>query len=34
MGGHYEMETIKGSKFEAEIPQFSLDSPFTTSKLN
>ena len=28
MGGHYEMETIKGGKFEAEIPQFSLDSPF------
>ena len=34
MGGHYEMETIKGSKFEAEIPQFSLDSPFTSNQLN
>ena len=34
MEGHYEMETIKGVKFEAYIPQFSLDSPFTSKKLN
>ena len=34
MEGHYEMETKKGAKFEAYIPQFSLDSPFTSSKLN
>ena len=34
MGGHYEMETIEGKKFEAIIPQFSLDSPFTSKELN
>ena len=34
MEGHYEMETKDGSKFEASIPQFSLDSPFTSNKLN
>ena len=34
MEGHYEMETKSGSKFEAYIPQFSLDSPFTSKKLN
>ena len=34
MEGYYEMETIKGVKFEAYIPQFSLDSPFTLKKLN
>jgi len=34
MEGHYEMETIEGVKFEAYIPQFSLDSPFTSKKLN
>ena len=34
MEGHYEMETKNGSKFEATIPQFSLDSPFTSNKLN
>ncbi len=34
MEGHYEMETNKGVKFEAYIPQFSLDSPFTSKKLN
>ena len=34
MGGHYEMETNKGKKFEAIIPQFSLDSPFTKNNLN
>ena len=34
MEGYYEMETKSGSKFEACIPQFSLDSPFTSAKLN
>ena len=34
MEGHYEMETKSGSKFEAYIPQFSLDSPFTPKNLN
>ena len=34
MEGHYEMETKNGSKFDANIPQFSLDSPFTSNKLN
>jgi len=34
MEGHYEMETLKGNIFEAEIPQFSLDSPFIISQLN
>jgi len=28
------METNNGSKFEVYIPQFSLDSPFTSKKLN
>ena len=34
MEGHYEMETKSGSIFEASIPKFSLDSPFTSTKLN
>ena len=34
MGGHYEMETNKGKKFDAIIPQFSLDSPFIKNNLN
>tara|TARA_Y100001970_G_scaffold88081_1_gene111179 strand:+ start:4196 stop:4588 length:393 start_codon:yes stop_codon:yes gene_type:complete len=34
MEGYYEMKTTKGNKFEAQIPQFSLDSPFITNKLN
>lgn len=34
MEGHYEMETKSGSIFEASIPQFSLDSPFISDKLN
>ena len=34
MGGHYEMETKAGEKFEAIIPQFSLDSPFVKNNLN
>ena len=34
MEGHYERETKKGYKFDADIPQFSLDSPFTSDKLN
>jgi len=34
MGGHYEMETIEGKKFDAIIPQFSLDSPFVKNNLN
>ena len=34
MEGYYEMETKNGIKFEASIPQFSLDSPFISNKLN
>ena len=34
MGGYYGMETNEGKKFDAIIPQFSLDSPFVKSKLN
>lgn len=34
MGGHYVMETTEGKKFEAIIPQFSLDSPFIKNNLN
>ena len=34
MEGHYEMETNEGKKFEAIIPQFSLDSPFIKTNLN
>ena len=34
MGGYYEMETNEGKKFDAIIPQFSLDSPFVKNKLN
>ena len=34
MGGYYEMETKTGKKFEAIIPQFSLDSPFIKNNLN
>ena len=34
MEGYYEMEIKNGSIFEALIPQFSLDSPFTSNKLN
>ena len=34
MGGYYEMETNKGEKFDAIIPQFSLDIPFIKNNLN
>ena len=34
MEGYYEMETKNGSKFDATIPLFSLDSPYTSNKLN
>ena len=34
MEGHYEMETKNGKKFDATIPLFSLDSPYTSNKLN
>ena len=34
MEGHYEMETNEGNRFEAIIPQFSLDIPFTENNLN
>ena len=34
MEGYYLMETKNGSIFEANIPLFSLDSPFTSNKLN
>ena len=34
MEGFYEMETTNGSKFDATIPLFSLDSPYSTTRLN
>ena len=34
MGGYYEMETNEGKRFDAIIPQFSLDSPFIKNNLN
>ena len=34
MEGYYEMEIKNGSVFEAQIPQFSLDSPFISDQLN
>ena len=34
MEGYYEMETTNGIKFDASIPQFSLDSPYISNKLN
>ncbi|MEM7070660.1 MAG: Co2+/Mg2+ efflux protein ApaG [Pseudomonadota bacterium] len=33
MGGHYEMKSDKGL-FNAIVPSFSLDSPFSKSKMN
>ncbi len=34
MVGAYEMETADGSRFNAEIPAFSLDSPHQPIRLN
>lgn len=34
MEGSYEMEIKDGLLFEVLIPQFSLDSPFTSNQLN
>ena len=34
LGGLYEWDTNEGKKFEAIIPQFSLDSPFVNNNLN
>ncbi len=34
MSGSYQMETASGARFEAEIPAFSLDSPFETRAMN
>ena len=34
MEGYYEMETTDGKKFVASIPLFSLDSPFSTNRIN
>ena len=34
MEGYYEMETTNGITFDATIPLFSLDSPYTSTKLN
>jgi len=34
MAGHYRMYKNDGSSFEAEIPAFSLDSPFGSHTLN
>tara|TARA_B100000686_G_C16196288_1_gene668347 strand:+ start:170 stop:583 length:414 start_codon:yes stop_codon:yes gene_type:complete len=32
MSGHYEMTNNNGSKFEVEIPLFSLDSPYESNQ--
>jgi len=34
MVGSYEMATADGERFEAEIPAFSLDSPFAPKSIN
>ena len=34
MEGHYEMETTDGNKFDASIPLFSLDSPYSSNQIN
>jgi ApaG protein len=34
MRGHYTMQTIEGEHFEAQIPPFSLDSPYDKRTLN
>jgi ApaG protein len=34
MRGHYVMQTLEGDVFEAQIPAFSLDSPFDVRTLN
>ena len=34
MEGAYEMQNDNGDKFDVQIPQFSLDTPFEQNKLN
>ena len=34
MEGRYEMKNDNGDKFDVQIPQFSLDNPFESIKLN
>ena len=34
MEGYYEMETTDGDKFDASIPLFSLDSPYSSNQIN
>ena len=34
MEGYYEMEKTNGIKFDASIPLFSLDSPYTSKQIN
>jgi ApaG protein len=34
MRGHYDMRTVDGETFDAEIPAFSLDSPYDVRTLN
>jgi ApaG protein len=34
MRGHFAMVTLEGEKFEAQVPAFSLDSPFDRRILN
>lgn len=34
MTGHYRMENERGESFEAQIPAFSLDSPYQPVRLN
>lgn len=34
MRGYYSMQTLEGETFEAQVPAFSLDSPFDVRTLN
>ena len=34
MEGTYQMQNDSGDEFDVQIPQFSLDNPFETNKLN
>jgi uncharacterized protein affecting Mg2+/Co2+ transport len=34
MVGHYGVETLEGTRFNVDIPAFSLDAPFYERTLN
>jgi len=34
MEGYYEMETKDGNMFDASVPLFSLDSPYSSNQIN